>query len=80
MTNITEAPPARPHRLAPGRALVSHVFAYCVGVCLFASVNMLLGGPAWFQWPSLAWGVVLVGHVLAVVTGLVGAGRPSPRA
>ena len=57
------------------RLLVSHFFAYCVGVCMFAMLNMLFGGSAWFQWPSLGWGLLLVVHVLAVVTG--GHGRPS---
>jgi 2TM domain len=58
-----------------GRLLVSHFLAYCIGVCLFVMVNTFLGGSAWFQWPSLVWGSLLVAHVFTVVAG--GMGRPS---
>jgi 2TM domain len=63
------------HPLLQGRVLVSHFLAYCAGVCLFAMVNMFLGGSAWFQWPSLFWGIVLVAHVFTVVA--TDARRPS---
>jgi uncharacterized membrane protein len=56
-------------RRLQGRLLVSHFLAYCIGVCMFAMLNMFLGGSAWFQWPSLVWGLLLVVHVFAVVTG-----------
>jgi hypothetical protein len=55
-------------RLSQGRVLVSHFLVYCAGVCLLSMVNMFLGGHAWFQWPSLVWGVLLVVHVFTAVT------------
>ena len=54
-------------RRIQGRLLVSHFLAYCSGVCLFAMANMFLGGSAWFQWPSLVWGLLLVAHVFMTV-------------
>jgi hypothetical protein len=54
-------------RFLDGRHLVSHFLAYCAGVCLFAMINMFFGGSAWFQWPSLIWGILLVAHVFTVV-------------
>jgi 2TM domain len=54
-------------RLLAGRLLVSHFLAYCVGVCVFVMFNVFWGGAAWFQWPALLWGLVLVAHVFTVV-------------
>jgi hypothetical protein len=54
-------------RLLAGSLLVSHFLAYCAAVCAFVVINMFLGGEAWFQWPCLAWGIVLVAHVFTVV-------------
>ena len=54
-------------RLSRGRLLVSHFLAYCLGVSLLSMVNMFLGGSAWFQWPSLVWGLLLVAHVFTTV-------------
>jgi uncharacterized membrane protein len=56
-------------RFRAGSLLVSHFVAYCGGVCLLVTVNMFLGGAAWFQWPSLVWGLLLVAHILTVVIG-----------
>ena len=56
-------------RFRAGSLLVSHFIAYCGGVCLLVTANMFLGGEAWFQWPSLFWGLLLVAHVVTVVLG-----------
>jgi hypothetical protein len=73
MTRHAEQADTFGKRLLAGSLLVSHFLAYCGSVCLFVTINMLLGGAAWFQWPALAWGLVLVAHVFTVV--LAGARR-----
>ncbi len=53
--------------LLHGRLLILQFLAFCAGVCLFSTINVVQGGPAWFQWPAAVWGVVIVVHVLTVV-------------
>jgi hypothetical protein len=48
------------------RGFYSHLTLYVGVMLLLALLNSITGGPWWFWWPVVGWGVGVLGHASAV--------------
>ena len=50
------------------RGLILHTMGFMAGAAALFTVNRVIGGPSWFQWPLLAWTRGLAGHAVWIFT------------
>jgi hypothetical protein len=54
---------------AAHRGFAWHFLTYALVIALLATINLMTGGPLWFVWAALGWGVGLGLHAMAAFTG-----------